>query len=191
MIKKQTFYDSDCLSSFLIINEGNLLKELFHEINIPSQVYEELTCEGTPENVKNNLQELIMDNFVKIVDLYAETAEYLNYRNIINGNLYKGCRIGKGEAAAITLAYENKGILASNNFKDIKFYVDYFELPLLTTAYLLGILFDKNIINKDEANSMWNKMIKYRRALPESSFEIYYNNLYKKDYDDFGKRIEF
>ena len=128
---------------------------------------------------------------VKIVDLNAETAEYLNYRNIINGNLYKGCRIGKGEAAAITLAYENKGILASNNFKDIKFYVDYFELPLLTTAYLLGILFDKNIINKDEANSMWNKMIKYRRALPESSFEIYYNNLYKKDYDDFGKRIEF
>lgn len=191
MIKKQTFYDSDCLSSFLIINEGNLLKELFYEINIPSQVYEELTCEGTPENVKDNLQELIKDNFVKIVDLNTETAEYLNYRNIINGNLYKGCRIGKGEAAAITLAYENKGILSSNNFKDIKFYVDYFELPLLTTAYLLGILFDKNIINKDEANSMWNKMIKYRRALLESSFERYYNNLYKKDYDDFGKRIEF
>lgn len=121
MIKKQTFYDSDCLSSFLIIDKGTILKKLFKEIKLPKQVYEELTYKGAPENIKTNLKKLINENFIKIIDIDIGTTEYMNYKNLIDGNLNK--KIGKGEASAISLAIQNEGILASNNFKDIKYYV--------------------------------------------------------------------
>ena len=188
MIEKQTFYDSDCLSSFLIIDEGSILKKLFKEIMLPKQVYEELIYEGTPENIKINLKNLIEENFVKIIDIDIGTVEYMNYKNLINGNLNK--KIGKGEASAISLAIQNKGILASNNFKDIKYYVDTYELPLLTTAYILGLLVDKKFIKKEKANSMWTEMLKYKRKLPNSSFNEYYEKKYEKDYTDYGKRIK-
>lgn len=43
LIDSPIFYDTDCLVSFLVIGEGNLLHKLFSKIIIPKQVYDELS----------------------------------------------------------------------------------------------------------------------------------------------------
>lgn len=65
-----------------------------------------------------------------------------------------------------------------------------YKLPLLTTAYILGLLVDEKFIRKEEANSMWTKMLQFKRKLPKSSFYEYYEKQYNIDYNDYGKRIK-
>jgi len=40
---KPTFYDTDCLSCFIVIDDTSILEEQFECIYLPYEVYEELT----------------------------------------------------------------------------------------------------------------------------------------------------
>ena len=70
---------------FLQINETELLKQLFSSIIIPEKVYDELTKEKTPLNIKNTLIKLIDENFVKIQSIDIGTQEFIYYNCMING----------------------------------------------------------------------------------------------------------
>lgn len=83
--------------------------------------------------------------------------------------------IGKGEAAAISLAKKNDGILAGNNLRDVKVYADKFSLKHITTGDILVEALNKGYITETEGNSMWREMLKRRRMLPTSSFTEYLN----------------
>lgn len=41
MNNKEIFYDTDCLSCFISINDVTILKQLFERVIIPYEVYEE------------------------------------------------------------------------------------------------------------------------------------------------------
>lgn len=43
MSNKEIFYDTDCLSCFISINDVSILKELFDKVIIPYEVYEEFS----------------------------------------------------------------------------------------------------------------------------------------------------
>lgn len=43
MIEKDIFYDTDCLSCFVSIDEVSILKKLFKKIIIPHEVYAEFS----------------------------------------------------------------------------------------------------------------------------------------------------
>ena len=43
MIEKEIFYDTDCLSCFISINDVTILKELFEKVIIPYEAYEEFS----------------------------------------------------------------------------------------------------------------------------------------------------
>lgn len=62
---KAIFYDSDCISCFLIINHAELLKKLFNELIITEQVYEELIEIHTPKIVRIGLKKLIKEKYIK------------------------------------------------------------------------------------------------------------------------------
>ena len=98
-------------------------------------------------------------------------------------------RLGKGESAALAFAIVNEGVIASNNFVDIKYYVDKYELPLLTTSYFLALAVDEEIIDYDKACDLYDRMIEEDREMPCSSFDEYFNSLYEKDTEDFGYRL--
>lgn len=86
---------------------------------------------------------------------------------------------------------KKEGILASNNFTDIKHFVDEYQMPLLTSAYMICISVEKRLISKGKASDMWNKMWENGVTLPKSTFEeYYYGGKYKSDFDDFGKRLD-
>lgn len=190
LIEKVIFYDSDFLISFLLIDEVDFLKKVFSEIIIPDFVHDELTAYGTPTKIKNILIELTEEGFVKVKSIDVLSEVYVAYKSINSGNWHEeGRMLGKGESAALAFAINEDGALASNNFSDIKFYVDKYELPLLTSSFIIAWAMDNRIISKEKSVDMWKRMILENRKLPKESFLEYYDYMYKSDYDDFGHRI--
>lgn len=80
-LNKPIFYDADCLESFLFVDAGYVLEELFSKIVIPEQVYQEIMNESTPLIVKRNFENL-KESFVEIREIYFPSQEYVTYKSI-------------------------------------------------------------------------------------------------------------
>ena len=178
------FYDADCISSFLKIDRIDLLKNLFKEILMPKQVYDELISPDSYWLVKKNAELLKKEGFLKIVTIEANFEQLKNYNSMISGKLMKP--IGKGEAAALSLAITNKGIIASNNLRDIEKIAKKHNIPILTSSIILTALCELRLYSKDEIEKIWKAMQKRNTKLPEKTFEKYYAKLFKKDYIEFN-----
>lgn len=193
LTKKQIFYDTDCLSSFLEINDWSILQHLFDEITIPNAVHEDFNSLPSSSLIIKNLEILIDANFVKIDDINPFSKVYDIYRDIKKEyELNEGKLLGDGEAEAMAFVVSKKGILASNNFRDIKYFVDKYEMALLTSAYMICISVDDGFIPTEKASDIWNQMWDNGVNLPKLTFEeYYYDGQYQSDYNDFGKRVNF
>ena len=164
------FFDTDCLSAFLWVRNENLLIKLYGgKIILPEQVYSELSHPRIPhlktmtDNLKNN-------GDISVESIEMDTEEYKIYCKLTR-NPDKGFKvIGKGEAAAIALAKTKGGILASNNMRDIKQYVEEYGLEHVTTGDILVEAFNKHYITEDEGNAIWANMIAKNRKLPNNTF---------------------
>ena len=97
-----------------------------------------------------------------------------------------GRPIGKGEAAALSLAILNNGVIASNNLKDVKKIAQKNSIPIMTSSIILTALYEKGLLSKTEIETVWAEMKKRNTALPAETFEIYYKTLFKKDYKEFN-----
>ena len=74
--------------------------------------------------------------------------------------------IGAGEAAALAMAKECGGIIASNNLKDISGYICKYRLKHVTTADIMIEALRSGYINESQGNKIWNNMLlKYLRIL--------------------------
>lgn len=94
MNKNLIFYDTDCLSCFISINDTSIIEKLFKEIYIPKQVYDEFAAEPSQRLVKR-VNKLIKKGFIIVEDIETETVEYLTYKSLKKGELtYR--YIGKG-----------------------------------------------------------------------------------------------
>lgn len=167
---KIIFFDSDCISSFLWTKREDLLYKCFGKnMIIPIQVYSELSRVSF---LKKGVDSLINDNYLEIKELSeAQLVEYLNLTDVDRQTNFP--LIGHGEAAAIILAKDNNGILASNNLRDIKFYIKTFNLKYLMTQDIIDLCVERNFLSLDEANLLWLEMIRKKRKLPTSSYYEY------------------
>lgn len=166
---KNIYFDTDCLCSFLWVNKEDILLKLYaNRIIVPKQVYEELSNPCVP-HLKNQIDQLVSNNKVEVKAI--NISQLSLYKEITDGKSYKG--IGKGEASAIILALPTRGILASNNMKDIDYYIKLYKLEHLTTGKILKEALGKNIIDELEGNDIWNEMRQKRRTLPCSTFSEY------------------
>lgn len=168
----ELFFDTDCLSSFLWINDTNILHTLYGgRIILPEPVYMELSSPAIP-HIKQRADMLIRNKDASIFHIEAGTGEYSLYRSLIRPE--KGVKqIGRGEAAGIALAKQYNGILASNNYKDIIPYVNKYGLKHTSTPDILVEAFEKNLITELDGNNIWNKMRNKNRMLPERTFSDY------------------
>jgi len=111
---KDLFFDTDCLSAFLWINDTNILEALYGgNIVLPDPVYRELSNPRVPQ-LKKRADALIDKKMASIQTIEADSEEYKLYRSLVKGDK-ENKAIGKGEAAGIALASTYNGILASNN----------------------------------------------------------------------------
>lgn len=83
----------------------------------------------------------------------------------------------------------NDGIIASNNLNDVVVYVEKFNLTLFTSSIILALSFEEEIITMNEANNIWNQMLKNNRELPSNSFSNYYNIIFPNDSKRFLKNL--
>ncbi|MBW4258525.1 hypothetical protein KTG15_12645 [Methanobacterium sp. YSL] len=84
--------------------------------------------------------------------------------------------IGKGEAAAIVMAKTNSGTLASNNIKDVKYYVDLYQIHHITTHDIMDKAVQDGILTVEGANEIWLRMILKKRRLPYPTYIEYLNS---------------
>lgn len=164
------FFDTDCLSAFLWVGNESLLEKLYHgRIIIPRQVYDELS-NPTVAHLKNRIDSLINDGSARIEVINTDTDTYDLYRKLTSRPDPGHKAIGRGEASAIVLAKRDKGILASNNLRDIQSYVDEFSLKHMTTGDILKVALEKGFITEQQGNVIWGNMLRKRRKLGYNSF---------------------
>lgn len=188
-LNKPIFYDADCLESFLFVDAGYVLEELFSKIVIPEQVYQEIMNESTPLIVKRNFENL-KESFVEIREIYFPSQEYVTYKSIEKGFWSKTGKVcGSGESAAMALAHLNNGIVASNNLSDVLEYIEDLDIGLITSSMILTEALKKEIISIDTANSLYVGMIRKGMDLPCNSFFEYYDELYDGDCKKFLNNI--
>ena len=166
------YFDSDCLSAFLWVRNENLLAQLYKQIIIPRQVYQELSFPGIA-HLKRRIDTLIENQQANIAEILVGSKEYdLYYELTVNpkaGHLV----IGKGEAAAISLAKEYGGVVASNNLRDIEYYIREFDLKHTTTADILVEALHRRLITEEQGNRLWAAMLAKRRQLGAATFSTY------------------
>ena len=181
LFEKKIFYDTDCLSCFLAVNECGILQKLFSKIIIPTAVESEILDDGTPKHIKNHFRKLVNLEFIEVQTMEIGSPEHELYNDIKKNHQF----MGDGEAAVIALTRENGGVIASNNLKDVKKLVKDFDLNLITTAFILATAYEKCIKTSSELDEIWKRMIRNgrKRSLPNNihSFTQYYDELYFKD----------
>ena len=167
------FFDTDCLSAFLWVNNQSLLSQLYPgRIVIPSAVYSELSNPRIT-HLKARVDVLISNKSARVETIETDTTEYTLYRKMTSKPDPGHAIIGNGEAAAIALAKERGGILASNNLRDVAVYVKEYSLRHMTTGAILREALEKGLITEATGNQLWQEMLNKRRRLGYSTFSAY------------------
>ncbi len=176
---KNYIFDTDCLSTFLGIGYEEYLFKLFKKIIIPRIVYDEL-CKYISNNkpkFKERLDELIAARKIIKCDFEIPSEEALLFYEMTHKTEMRGIKvIGDGEAACIAYAVTNKAVLCSNNMRDIRFYIEKYNLEYLTTADIFCILYEQRFMGLYEIEKCWSA-IKKHSYLPEEHFSDYYEKM--------------
>lgn len=135
-----------------------MLKNEYSKIIISAEVKDELFNKNTPEKVKNRLAQLIQEEYVEIKDLEFGSNEFNQYYTFITDNNTKD--VGKGELSVISLAIVKNGILASNNLKDVCYFVKKYNLEHVTTSKIIVTCYEKRYLTFDEADKIWKELRK-------------------------------
>lgn len=81
----ELFFDTDCLSAFLWINNTNILHELYGgRIVLPEPVYQELSNPSIP-HIKQRTDIMIRNNDVSVKTINTDTEEYKLYAELVRG----------------------------------------------------------------------------------------------------------
>lgn len=165
------YFDTDCLSAFLWVKDESLLPQLYPgRVVIPKQVYDEL---GNIPHLQARIDTLLNRGDVSVMEIKAGTAEHQLYTEFTRKPKPGHAVIGHGEAASLALAQSEKGIVASNNLKDISQYVTEYQLDHKTTGDILVEALDSGLITEQDGNALWANMLKKRRKLGTNSFTDY------------------
>lgn len=173
--RKTTFYDIDVLASFLYVNREDLLKTNFSKIIISNIAYKKIASPSCPKLIKESLNRLIDESFVKVEEIHIPSKTFDSYCFIMDH--FNDKIISKSEAAALALAIKNKGMLACNDLNVFKKCIDKYDLEHINSADIILLSYQKKLISKDEALEIWKKMHTYRVPLPNKTFKEYLESL--------------
>ncbi|MDI6688516.1 MAG: hypothetical protein QME06_09905 [Desulfobacterales bacterium] len=170
---KELFFDTDCISSFLWAKQENLLLQLYPgRIILPYEVFIELSNPSIP-HIKSKISDLCSKGDVSTMKIVMITEECRLFYEMAISPPKGETVIGKGEAAALALAKVHNGIVASNNMKDIKRYIEKLKLNHITTGDILVEAMNKWLIDENIGNQIWANMLSKQRLLPAATFSDY------------------
>ena len=162
------FLDTDCLSTFLVVGQENLVLRLYAgRIGIPQQVYAELS---KVHFMKHKVDVLRQTGKVVLYQISAGTTEGDFYFKLTTKPDPGYKVIDSGEAAAIVLTQHHNGILGSNNLRDILPYIRRFHLQHRTSADIMAEALEQHMISEGQGNAIWKQMLQRSRKLPTDTF---------------------
>lgn len=170
------FFDTDCLSAFLWVDEESILVKLYAgRIVIPSHVYNELSYPGLNyvKGLKAQVDTLVRSSQVSVESIIVNTEAHSLFQKFTQNPDPNHRIIGTGEASAISMAIVNGGILASNNLKDISDYVQEYGLTHVTTGAIMREAMNARLIDEAQGNTIWLNMLSRKRRLGYFSFSDY------------------
>lgn len=147
-----TIYDIDCLLYFLKIKRTDLLEAEFNHIVISNKVFNSLNNPSIPNFIKEKLNDLVENGFVKVEEISYNTETFDIYYEIKED--HNNQVLGDGEASIIALAIKNKGTIAYNNPDAIEDYLKKYDLKCITLNDILNDLLKKGIISQKEFESL-------------------------------------
>ena len=78
------FFDTDCISAFLWVNDESLLEKLYGgNIIIPKQVYDELN-KPSISHLKDRIDQLVERGTASIMVIEITSQEFKTYRALVN-----------------------------------------------------------------------------------------------------------
>lgn len=170
------FFDTDCISAFLWVDKESIIEELYSgRIVIPRSVYSELSNPRVSW-MKEKIDNMIDSGSVRIEDIYVGSDEFELYQQLTSVNNPIERAVGRREAAALCLAKKYDAIIASNNLRDISFYVEEYNLTHITTGDILVTAYNSGLIDEDKGNEIWGRMLAKRRKVGADSFSEYLGN---------------
>ena len=170
------FFDTDCLSAFLWVDNESILAKLYPgRVVIPKQVYDELSHKGLNhiKGLKSQVDTMVCNGEARIETIVVGTETYDLYFKMTTFPDAGHKIIGAGEAAAIAMAKESNGIVASNNLRDISDYVSEYGLSHKTTGNIMKEALEAGYIDEAQGNKIWSDMLLRKRKLGYTSFSAY------------------
>ncbi len=168
--KDKIYFDTDCLSTFLCTNSEWIPMSLYgNRMVVPAPVYEELKkIDFLREKVSN-----MMARGVVSKETFSIETDIYKLFMLLKTGTKELPKIDMGEASVIALAKCNEATMASNNLKDVAYYINYYKLNNITSADILVEALEQERIIKSEGERLWQKMRAKRRKMPCDTFEEY------------------
>ena len=152
-------YDIDCLLYFLKFKRTDLLEEEFDKIVISNKVFNSLNNPSIPDFIKDQLNVLVVKEFVKVEEISLNTKTFDIYYELIND--HKNQILGDGEASSIAIAIKNKGTIAYTNPLAISEYLEKYDMKCITLEDILNTLFKDEKISKSDFEELKNNLKRY------------------------------
>jgi predicted nucleic acid-binding protein len=173
MTDKDIYFDADCLICFLCVGKQSILIDLFtRKIIIPEFVYAEIR-RFKQYPYKGIIDDMISTNCASKAQIIYRTEESKMFLEMTQNPKPGFIIVGKGEAEAMTLAFHRDGLLASNNFTDIRQYFEPLGLRNISSSEILEQALCKGIISEKDGNEIWACMLQFGRRLPSDTFSQY------------------
>lgn len=154
--RKTIFYDIDVLATFLRVKRCDLLKSNFSRIVISNINYKKLNSPSSPQFLKDDLNCLISEFFVKVEEIHIPSDTFDVYCLLMNH--FNDKAISKAEASSFALAIKNNGLIACNDFNIFMPCIERYDLDYTTSAEILLKSYKKGLISKEETKDLWDLM---------------------------------
>jgi predicted nucleic acid-binding protein len=162
LTKPPLIIDNCVLGNYYSARKLSLLKELYPDkIVIPNHVLEESSLKT---GLMRRIKELGDDSWFTIYSM--NTLEEINMYARLERRIK-----GKGEAAVLTIAYNNDATVCSDNISDILPYVNRHNLKLMTSLSILFDAYSREVITKENGNIIIDDILQDGNKLPVTSFQ--------------------
>ncbi len=154
------FFDTDCLSSFLAARRLKVLVDLFGDrIRVPAEVVRELEglrYDPSSTYMLSSLMDFLRGNPQARVVIEVGGDIYAVYQRLKAESVARP--LGAGEMAVMAHALQERGIVASNNLRDVKEFCLRYCLDLICTEHIIVGAVARNLISYGAAKKTWHHM---------------------------------
>jgi hypothetical protein len=159
----QLISNNTVLSNFAVIDRLDLLKDVYGEIFISLEVYEEIKGGIRHKHFFQKRTKQIADSGEWLFVTGLESNEEELYKKLI-------MQLHPGEASCLAIAINRKWSFLSDD-KGARALANFYKVPLSGTIGVLCFLRDENYISTKEANDLLQQMINNGYYSPVSKIE--------------------